>query len=197
MWGLYGLKLKIWELERSLQGQTHVSMSLTCGKDFEAFTVRYDLDMRPLEEGEYPKLTLTHEVEENGEKKLVSYQIHTTQTRCNLGGERLWFRCPMKLGQCKRRVGVLYFNGHYFGCGKCVGYEHASRGINYSSRSAVFMAALEASDYEEKHLKRYTWRGQETQKMQRFRKLCERAGMPRYPDWLISQNGRSRYLRTT
>lgn len=196
MWNRYGLKLRIWKLERSLKGQKSVSMTLTWGEYDDSFTVRYDLDMRPLDEGYYPKLVLTHETEDenSGLKKTVSYQVYTTQTRCHFGGERLWFRCP--LGQCGRRVGVLYFSGRYFGCRNCVGYEHATRGINYNSRSAAFIAALEYQDYEEKHLKRYTWRGKETRKMQRFRRLCERAGNPRYPDWLLKRS-RSKFRPAT
>lgn len=145
--------------------------------------------MRP-DSGYYPELILTHEIEDDlGRKSTISYQVYTTQTRCNFGGERLWFMCP--LGKCRRRVGVLYFSGKYFGCRQCVGYEYDSKSLNYESSSAGFIALISAQQLEEK-TKRYTWRGKDTRKMRRIRKLYERAGYPRIPDMLIGLRARDR-----
>lgn len=54
------------------------------------------------------------------------YDIGIERTPCNLGGHRLWWRCPA-IG-CDRRVAILYGgNGSIFACRHC--YK-----LNYSSQ---------------------------------------------------------------
>jgi len=47
--------------------------------------------------------------------KPVEHTVQLTQTACNYGGVRHWFRCE----HCQRRVGVLYFSGGQCACRKC------------------------------------------------------------------------------
>src|SRR5689334_2423818 len=53
----------------------------------------------------------------------LNYLVEITATRCNLGGSRWWFHCPLvKRGiACKRRVRLLFLplGARYFGCRAC------------------------------------------------------------------------------
>ncbi len=58
----------------------------------------------------------------NKKEQTISYPIYLVTTKCNYGGARYWFICPLlkKDGHpCGQRVGVLYLMGKYFGCRKC------------------------------------------------------------------------------
>lgn len=44
------------------------------------------------------------------------YPVQLEWTRCNYGGERVWFRCPA--AGCGRRVAILY-GGSFFACRHC------------------------------------------------------------------------------
>ena len=59
----------------------------------------------------------------SGEKKDMNYPVRLTTTKCNFGGIRYWFICPLVVNgrSCNRRVGALYLppNGEYFGCRHC------------------------------------------------------------------------------
>ncbi len=51
-----------------------------------------------------------------------NYSVLLERTRCHFGGERTWFRCPIR--GCGRRVAVLY-SGGIFACRLChnLGYD--------------------------------------------------------------------------
>lgn len=69
-----------------------------------------------------------------GEWKDENYPVWLDWTRCNLGGHRLWFRCPAR--GCGRRAAILY-GGAIFACRHCyrlaypsqreTGYDRAAR----------------------------------------------------------------------
>ena len=48
--------------------------------------------------------------------KSEEYSVLLNRTRCNYGGERIWFLCPAR--GCSRRVAVLY-GGSIFACRHC------------------------------------------------------------------------------
>lgn len=60
-------------------------------------------------------------IDEYEAKEELNYKISLTTTRCNYGGRRYWFICPLIFNQirCGRRVGVLYMGDKYFGCRHC------------------------------------------------------------------------------
>lgn len=61
----------------------------------------------------------------SGEKTSLDYNVTLVSTQCNFGGKRWWFICP--LGNCGRRVGVLYLGGgKYFGCRHCYDLTYES-----------------------------------------------------------------------
>jgi len=51
-----------------------------------------------------------------GEWQPVEYPVYLEWTPCNFGGQRPWFRCPVRL--CGRRVAIL-FGGSIFACRHC------------------------------------------------------------------------------
>ena len=54
--------------------------------------------------------------------KPYEHTVQLTQTACNYGGVRHWFRCEY----CQRRVGVLYLSGGQCACRKCFKLAYAS-----------------------------------------------------------------------
>lgn len=86
------------------------------------------------EEKGYVKLTYTH-TDYNDVKDDIDLTVQLVTTKCNYGGERYWFECPLSSNDiaCKRRVGVLYAVGKYFGCRYCanVAYDLQFEGGEY------------------------------------------------------------------
>lgn len=61
----------------------------------------------------------------------VSEAIDITRTKCNYGGERVWFRCP----SCRGRVALLYLRGGRFRCRQCHGLRYQSQSLDECGRS--------------------------------------------------------------
>lgn len=59
-----------------------------------------------------------------GEWKDENYPVWFERTACNLGGQRLWFRCPAR--GCGRRVAILY-GGGIFACRHCYRLAYPSQ----------------------------------------------------------------------
>jgi hypothetical protein len=66
---------------------------------------------------EHDRIVLSYRHQGQGEDwKNKEYPVFLDRTRCNYGGERIWFRCPAR--NCSRRVAVLYL-GSVFACRHC------------------------------------------------------------------------------
>ena len=68
----------------------------------------------------------------NSEKNTnIDYKVLLASTRCNFGGRRFWFLCPLAKNDrpCQKRVGVLYLppGGSYFGCRYCYNLTYRSQ----------------------------------------------------------------------
>ena len=68
-------------------------------------------------------LRYTHESWQ-GERQDHEYPVFFDSTRCNYGGERLWFICPAR--GCSRRVAVLYSDS-IFACRQCLDLSYESQ----------------------------------------------------------------------
>jgi hypothetical protein len=55
----------------------------------------------------------------------VIRHVPITWTACHLGGQRPWFRCPLRA--CGRRCAVIYIAGEYVACRRCPGLAYASQ----------------------------------------------------------------------
>jgi len=75
-------------------------------------------------EGEkYVRFYYTVTKRSSGEKTEYDYKVQLTTTRCNFGGVRYWFICPLSRNgiYCGRRVGKVYCppGANYYGCRHC------------------------------------------------------------------------------
>lgn len=69
-------------------------------------------------------VTLEYRHRSNSEEWVhEKYPVLIERTRCNLGGSRPWFRCPV--AGCGRRVAILY-GGDIFACRHCRQLAYAS-----------------------------------------------------------------------
>jgi hypothetical protein len=59
--------------------------------------------------------------------KPVEHTVQLTQTTCNYGGVRHWFKCEY----CHGRVGVLYLSGGQCACRKCFKLAYKSEREGY------------------------------------------------------------------
>jgi hypothetical protein len=88
-------------------------------------------------EQDYLRLYYTITKNHSEENTDLDYKVFLASTRCNFGGRRFWFLCPLSVNDrpCQRRVGVLHLppGGNYFGCRNCYNLtykcqkEHDSR----------------------------------------------------------------------
>ena len=64
-------------------------------------------------------------------KKDYNYIIPVTSTRCNYGGKRWWFICPLVVNgrACQRRCRIVYLppSAKYLGCRECHRLTYESR----------------------------------------------------------------------
>jgi hypothetical protein len=62
----------------------------------------------------------------------VDLPIALTKSPCHLGGERLWFICPLEVlgAPCSRRVGTLFAVRGLFGCRHCHRLGYRSQLLN-------------------------------------------------------------------
>lgn len=69
-----------------------------------------------------------------GEWEHREYFVYLEQTRCNYGGTRPWFLCPMN--RCGRRIAVLYLWDGDFACRQCHGLAYESQRESDLDRAA-------------------------------------------------------------
>lgn len=127
------------------------------------FTVTTDRD-----EKNYIGLQYTYTNILTNEKQNINYRIELTTTPCNYGGKRYWFICPLtKDGKnCRRRVGVLFNTGKYFGCRHCnrIAYNSQMSG----GRFRINSISIKDVERAEKEVKRYYYNGKPTRKYKRL-----------------------------
>lgn len=103
----------------------------------------------------------------------IMQTVYLTDTQCNFGSKRYWFLCQ----NCNKRVGVLYLCAlGYFSCRVCLNLTYKSRNRNYRKkdywllhRFGNYFKANELSD----QLKRFSYAGEPTKKVQRINYLYE------------------------
>ena len=110
----------------------------------------------------------------DGRYRAVEYRVDLDVTKCNYGGQRYWYRCPVEILGCDRRVGVLYKVGDYLACGRCFSVTYESRKLSgvYKKFGVVNMPELLR---QELNFKRLRYKGKPTKKFLRFSKKYEKA----------------------
>ena len=138
------------------------------------FIVQTSGDGKETIETSYIELIYTITVRWSGEKTEIKYETPLTTTRCNYGGKRYWFICPLiKNGKlCGRRVGVIYSIDKYFGCRSCanIAYQAQFEGGKFRVGSVAEPDIEKA--YNE--LKRKYYSGKPTRRYKKYLKLREK-----------------------
>jgi len=80
--------------------------------------------------GGYARLIYSRTHGVSGQRREIDYSIKIIRTKCQFGGFRYWFVCPLsKNGQgCNRKIGKLYLppRADYFGCRHCYDLTYQS-----------------------------------------------------------------------
>lgn len=100
--------------------------------------------------------TLTLAYAYNGED--AAHDVQIERTRCHLGGERAWFRCPSR--DCGRRCAILY-GGRYFVCRECRNLSYPSQRRtpgSWEARRARLRTMLRQLEAKGAEVKECQWR---------------------------------------
>jgi len=133
-------------------------------------------------EGEkYVRFYYTVTNRSSGEKTDYDYKVALTTTRCNFGGVRYWFICPLSRNgvYCGRRVGMLYSppGSHYYGCRHCFDLSYESRNESRLGRIGQLGYLLKAERQIEElssRVKRSFYAGKPTRKYRRLIRMQNR-----------------------
>jgi len=102
-----------------------------------------------------------------GEKENVDLTVRLTTTKCNFGGFRYWFTCP--IWTCGKRVGVLYGVGRYFCCRHCASVAYAAQ--MYGGRYRLGSTTVRDVERAVDDVKTLYYRGRPTRKYRRYLRL--------------------------
>lgn len=106
-----------------------------------------------------------------GVKTNLDYNIEVVSTPCYFGGKRYWLICPLIRNgiSCRKRIGVIYGAGKYYGCRRCHELAYQSQqethsGIWHALGKSVF------SDLDDRvsAMRVKYWRGRPTKRYLRL-----------------------------
>ena len=107
-----------------------------------------------------------------GEYKYFEYRVDLDMTKGRYGGVRYWFRCPVEILGCDRRVGTLYLLNGHFGCSNCYCLTYRSRNKRGPYGLGVIDMNLVVASRDPRNWKYY--KGQPTRKLKRLIKMDEK-----------------------
>ena len=124
-------RIEIWWILRDIKKKKGYKKSdISWGSDGSCGSITLETDIR----GSHPYVRFGYIRTDNstGKEEHLTYKSKLLSTPCNFGGVRYWFECPLTTNgkACKKRVGVLYQSGKYFGCRHCHRITYSSRNIN-------------------------------------------------------------------
>ncbi len=140
------------------------------------------------------KYSLTDNQAENSRN--FDYKVQLISTPCKFGGKRFWYICPLIKNDipCRKRVGVLYMNGDYFGCRECCELTYKSRNRSRDNEFSYFSEVFDVGDELEKiNNKRHnlTYKGKPTKTGKKMEKLYKRKFMA-YRGFELQEKGLSK-----
>lgn len=142
----------------------------------EEETARIGYNISTSSESPYIELNYKSKSYSEEEWTPINYKVPLESVKCNFGGIRWFFRCPLyRSGQyCGRRVAVLYSVGNYFGCRHCADltYETCNQGKRFRGFPfEVLTKGMKADELYEKISRTY-YAGKPTKKYRRYLKLA-------------------------
>ena len=127
----------------------------------------------PVQVKKSPYLYLCYSLlQSDGRYRDFEYQIDLDTTLCNYGGVKYWFRCPLPIGGCDRRVEVLYKVGDWFGCKKCFNLTYKSRNKRGPYGLGVIDLDMVCASRDPRNWKYY--KGKPTRRLKRLIKMDEK-----------------------
>ena len=117
------------------------------------------------------------------------HSVFLDRTRCNYGGERVWFLCPGR--DCSRRVAVLY-GGSIFACRRCyqLAYDSQreaphSRALGRAQAIRVKLGGSPVGDFPDKP------KGMHWPTYWRYCRQAQEAEAQSCPPWILKLIARS------
>ena len=107
--------------------------------------------------------------DECGKIEKFAYKVMLEKTKCNLGGERFWFKCP-----CGKRVSALYLKNKRFACRHCHKLSYSSKNENRRHRIFSSFYVIDIEDKMDEIQQKMTtpyYKDKPTRKMKRLMKL--------------------------
>ena len=142
---------------------------------------------------EFDRVFLSYSHQRHGDDwKRQEYSVSLDRTRCNYGGERLWFLCPGR--GCSRRVAILY-GGSIFACRHCYQLAYESQGETGYNRALSRAQAIRmklggspnmAEDFPDKP------KGMHWRTYWRYCKQAEEAQAASWAPWVYKMMARAR-----
>lgn len=110
----------------------------------------------------------------DGQKEEMDYRVELTTTPCHFGSKRYWFICPLVVNgvRCRRRVGVLYGAGSYYGCRHChdLAYESQQVSGRFSILGKYYDLRTKITK-EEDAIRVCFWKGRPTKRYARLLRM--------------------------
>lgn len=156
----------------------YMSGTIRWRNSFGEQTASISIAVSTLGNENYVRFQYTTTDHDSGEKTEYDYNVQLTTTKCNFGGVRYWFICPLSKNgaYCGRRVAKLYKapGADYFGCRHCYDLSYESRNEpRFARPGGLYYPLLLDRRYEElrQKVKRWTYRGKPTKKARKLHAL--------------------------
>lgn len=177
-------KLEIWWLKRNEYlhpGIGYKSGTIIWTNNWTKAESSISVVANSLPDDNKPHIRLTYSIidKSGDDSEKIDYKVPLETTPCYFGGYRWWFTCPLSVDgkPCKRRVGVLYQAGNYFGCRHCYNLTYRSRNKNrryYMQPVYDFLTNWQVIDALGESVKRSLYAGKPTRKLKRFQAAFDR-----------------------
>ena len=105
----------------------------------------------------------------DGKYKDVEYRVDLEITPGKFGGRRFWYKCPVEILGCDRRVSVLYLVGGHLGCRNCFNLTYLSRNSRGYGGLGKIDVDMVCASRDPRNWKYY--KGKPTKKLQRYIKM--------------------------
>ena len=108
----------------------------------------------------------------DGKYKDIEYRVDLEVTPGKFGGRRFWYKCPVEILGCDRRVAVLYKVGDYLCCRNCFDLTYKSRNKRSPYGLGVINMKMVCESRDPRNWKYY--KGKPTRRLKRLIKMDEK-----------------------